>query len=131
MAKMGRPTKYDPAFCDDVVEYGKEGMGKVEMAVNLGIAHSTFVAWQGEHKDFSLAVKEALAQSQAWWERKGREATFGGVDGFQSTAYIFQMKNRFPNDWRDKREVDSTHNLADPLTELLGQVAQGGKRIGT
>jgi hypothetical protein len=100
----GRPTKYKREMCATVIECGKEGMGKAEMACELGIHHSTFAAWQEKHPEFSEAVKEALLNSQAWWERNGRVATFGGVEGFNATSYIFQMKNRFPLDWRDKRE---------------------------
>jgi hypothetical protein len=27
------------------------------------------------------------------------------------TAFIFNMKNRFPDDWKDKKEVDNTHDF--------------------
>lgn len=99
--KRGRPTKYDPKMCDKVIECGKEGMSKCEMALELDIAYDTFDRWQNERQDFSEAVKAAMRHSQAWWERNGRMATFGGVDGFNATSYIFNMKNRFRADWND------------------------------
>ena len=102
----GRPSKYQPEFCEIVISFGKDGMGKAEMASMLSVAYSTFDLWTQEHPEFSEAVKEAQRQSQAWWERKGREATFGEVPGFNATSYIFQMKNRFKDDWRDKQDVD-------------------------
>lgn len=105
----GRPTKYRPEFCDTVIACGKEGMGLAEMAAELGIHYTTFLAWQDEKPEFSNAVKEARRQSQAWWERQGRLATFGGVDGFNATSYIFQMKNRFREDWADRREMDHSN----------------------
>jgi hypothetical protein len=101
----GRPTKYDPAFCALVIELGREGMGRMEMAAELGIAYNSFTTYQEQHSEFLQAVKQAEALSQAWWEKNGRIATFGGHEGFNATSYIFQMKNRFPNDWRDKRDV--------------------------
>jgi hypothetical protein len=35
--------------------------------------------------------------------------------GFNATSYIFNMKNRFPSDWRDRQDVDVTSN-GGPLT---------------
>ena len=113
----GRPTKYDPAFCDVVIELGCTGASKVEMACKLGISRDSFDVYEKTHPQFSEAVKEAVAYSQAWWEEKGRTATFGGVDNFNATAFIFNMKNRFPGDWKDKRE-----------TELSGTVELFDKR---
>jgi hypothetical protein len=104
----GRPTDYLPEYGDRVIELGKEGASKAEMAAELGCARSTFALWEERHPDFSEAVKEAVGWSQAWWEKKGRQATFGEVEGFNATAFIFNMKNRFPADWKDKVEQDQT-----------------------
>lgn len=101
----GRPSLYDPAFCDLVIECGKKGMSKAEMAVEIGIAYSNFDIWTREKPEFQEAVKEAIRQSQAWWESQGRKATFGGTDGFNATSYIFQMKNRFRDDWNDTQKI--------------------------
>jgi transposase len=104
--KMGRPTKYKPEFCQRVIELASEGMGKAEIACGIGVSRDTIHEWTKVHQDFSDAIRRAYEEALAWWERKGREATFGGVPGFQSTAYIFQMKNRFKDDWRDKIDHD-------------------------
>jgi hypothetical protein len=104
----GRPTDYDPAFCERVIELGREGASKAEMSAELGCARSTFALWEEAHTEFSEAVKEAVNLSQAWWEKQGRIATFGGIEGFNSTSFIFNMKNRFPGDWKDKVEQDQT-----------------------
>ena len=104
----GRPTDYEPAFCEQVIELGKTGASKAEMAAELGCARSTFALWEEAHQEFSEAVKDAVSWSQAWWEKQGRIATFGGTDGFNATAFIFNMKNRFPSDWKDKVEQDQT-----------------------
>ena len=87
----GRPTKYKPEFCDVVIECGRAGMGKAEMAAELQIAYSNFDIWQHEHPEFQEAVKEAVRQSQAWWERQGRIATFGAVPGFNATSYTLEL----------------------------------------
>lgn len=126
----GRPSKYDSLFCEMVIECGRQGMGKLEMCAEIGCHYTTFEDWQEKHSEFSEAVKEGLRQSQAWWERKGREATFNSKD-FNATSYIFNMKNRFKEDWRDKHEVENTHDVKDSLAEILGIAATQSKRIGT
>lgn len=107
----GRPTKYKPEMCQTVIECGEEGMGRAEMARELGIHRSTFIDWQDQHEEFSDAVKEAVYRSQAWWEGQGRAATFGAIQGFNATSYIFNMKNRFKEDWKDR--VEQAHTSPD------------------
>ncbi len=104
----GRPSDYDPAFCERVIDLGKEGASKAEMAAELGVVRQTLDNWCDAHPEFLDAVKEALSFSQAWWEKQGRIATFGATPNFNATSFIFNMKNRFPNDWRDKQEVDQS-----------------------
>lgn len=136
---MGRPTKYSPDFCAQVIEFGKEGFSKAEMAAALDIAYSTFDLWEHEIPEFSEAVKNARRKSQAWWEGQGRVATFGGCEGFSATSYIFQMKNRFREDWNDTQRVvgpgpEGEHKYkveADDqfryVAGLLGLTVPGGK----
>jgi hypothetical protein len=128
----GRPTKYNPKMCEVVIACGDEGMGKAEMAREIDVHHSTFIAWQAEHPEFSEAVKEAVARSQAWWEKKGRIATFD-AQGFNATSFIFNMKNRFPDDWRDKTVVDQTVDMsvtASPSDELQRYIDGIAERRG-
>ena len=88
-------------------------MGKAEIAAELGVTRDTLWRWGNEKEEFSDALKVAYEAGLAWWERKGREATFGGVEGFNATSYIFQMKNRFREDWKDKHDhqVDLTGSV--------------------
>ena len=120
--KVGRPTKYNPEMCDIVIECGKQGMGKCEMAVELDIAYDTFDRWQNENAEFSDAVKAAMRHCQAWWERQGRAATFGGVDGFNATSYIFNMKNRFGEDWNDTVKNELTVPGGGPIVQKIERV---------
>lgn len=126
----GRPTKYKPEYCDEVIRMSKYGASKAEMALELDVAKSTFDLWAQEHEEFSVAVKKAVEISQGWWERTGRQAAIGEIEGFNATSYIFNMKNRFKDDWRDKHEVENTHDISDPMKDLLGYVAGAGKRVG-
>lgn len=102
----GRPSKYDPSMHEVIIALGQDGAGRAEMAVAIGISRETWNDWTSPkserfNPEFSDAVKKALSASQSWWERRGREATFDSKD-FSATSYIFQMKNRFREDWSDR-----------------------------
>lgn len=103
----GRPTKYKPAFCERVISFGREGMSKVEIAAELDCGYDTFLLWQEQNPEFLASVKEASKYAQAWWEKRGRVATFSS-EGFSAPSYAFNMKNRFKDDWRDKVEQEQT-----------------------
>lgn len=104
----GRPTKYKPEFCDLVIKVGGEGGTLAAMAEACDVDRSTINDWIDVHPEFSRAIKRGLQKAQVLWEKQGMLATFGGVDGFNATSYIFNMKNRFKEDWRDKQEFAQT-----------------------
>lgn len=106
----GRPTKYKPEFCAVVVASASEGKGLATIARELGVMRETMWRWGNAHSEFRNALKEAYEAGMSWWEEQGRMATFGAVQGFNATAYIFQMKNRFKEDWRDKIDHDVEHS---------------------
>jgi transposase len=117
----GRPSKYDPAFCEVVIEAGRNGETMAGMAEACDVHRETIREWMEIHPEFSAAVKRGLQISQVEWERKGRLATFGEVPNFNATSYIFQMKNRFKEDWREKLEVEQTNfnvNIKDDDANL-------------
>lgn len=115
----GRPSKYDPAMCERVIELARTGASKAEMALELGIVYSTFDVWQNDNPDFSEAVREAEKISQGWWEKQGRLATFGGCEGFNATSFIFNMKNRFKDDWREKVEQQFSGHIKTERVERV------------
>ena len=130
----GRPTAYRPEMCDIVIECGDEGKTLAEMARALDVDRSTINDWRERHPEFSRAIKAGLDRAQAWWEDKGRVATFGGVDGFNATSYIFQMKNRFREDWNDRQAIEHSgtvqheNTVSDDLQQALDAIA--GKLAG-
>lgn len=122
--KNGRPTKYREEMCERVIELGREGKTLAEMASDLDVDRATINDWAKTKPEFSRAIKAGIDAAQAWWESQGRLATFGGIDGFNATSYIFQMKNRFKEDWRDK--VDHAHGNPDgsALTITIRDLSQ-------
>jgi len=116
---VGRPTKYKQEMCDIVIECGKEGKTLAEMATAIDVDRATVNDWMENNQEFSRAVKHGLGNAQAWWEKQGRKRTFDS-NGFNATSYIFQMKNRFKDDWRDK--VENDHTSSDGSMSPVGEV---------
>lgn len=124
----GRPTKYNPDMCEKVIELGKIGASQHEMSLELDIDWTTFADWRDNNPEFSKAVSKAVSFAQAWWEKSGRIATFGGHEGFNATSFIFNMKNRFKDDWRDKVETDNTNKTTlevKSLGDVLEDIVKG------
>ena len=109
-SKVGRPSKYDPLMCELVIELGLEGASFCEMAVRLGICVDTFNEYRKKYPEFSVAVKQANDLARTWWEISGRDHTFGGKQ-MNQTAYIFTMKNRWPDDYKDRKEISVSGNV--------------------
>lgn len=102
--KRGRPTKYDPAFCEEVIELGEKGKSRTQIARSLGVVRQTLTDWEETHPEFSHAMSIAEEYAQAWWEDRGQEGISLGKD-FNGFVYSFQMKNRFRREYSDKFEV--------------------------
>lgn len=108
----GRPTKYDPKYCEEMIEFMSEGASIVEFAVSIGVMKSTIYEWANKHQEFSDAKKKAVEASESWWTRTGRQGLYHqqgpGSSNLNPTLWYMNMKNRFG--WRDKQEV--THEVS-------------------
>lgn len=128
--KRGKPTKYDPDIHPTLVRgLSRTGYSGKEIAEKLQVAESTLYSWKKKHPELAEALKEgrdfadnmvedALYKSALGFRRKNvkKRKTPQGVTIEEvqedvppnATAIIFWLKNRRPEQWRDKREVDVT-----------------------
>ena len=102
----GRPTTYDPAFCERVIELGEEGKSKAQIARELGISRKSLYLWMKGHPEFKEAMDEAEFAALAWWEDVGQAGL--SMPKFNATLYAFNMKNRFREFYADKVDVAHT-----------------------
>lgn len=102
---MGRPTKYNPDFCEQIVGFGKEGMSKAEMANAFDVTRETLDEWGKAHPNFSDALHRAAQASLAWWEDKARSGIEKG-SAFNAALWAKSMSGRFPAEpYRDRQEI--------------------------
>lgn len=125
----GRPSKYKPEFAKQAAKLCKLGATDAELAEFFEVAVSTIGLWKVKHKEFSDAQKMGKDESDARVERslylralgyEHDEVDIRVVDKSivqtpirkyyppDTTAAIFWLKNRKPEDWRDKTEVEAT-----------------------
>lgn len=101
----GRPSEYDPSFCDVVRAAGKLGKSKAEIAAELSVTRSTLDAWAAAHEEFSDAVQEAHDASLAWWEAMARNNVDQGPK-VNASLWSRSMSGRFPAEpYRERTEV--------------------------
>lgn len=100
---VGRPSLYDPSYCEKVIEWGRLGKSRAWMCSNLEIARSTLNLWEKEHAEFSEALALAEAHAQAYWEDLGHDNI--AEREFNASIWSRSMAARFPKDWREKSAV--------------------------
>ena len=126
---MARPTKFQPSYCDQVIEHMTEGASLTSFAAEIGVARSTINEWMEANADFAHSVKIAKAKCAAWWEKRGRELAVAG--GGNPALVMFGLSNMGAEDWHETHRVEqkTTLEAVDPLSALLAQVAESGRRI--
>ena len=102
----GRPSKYDPAYCDAIVAHCADGSSISSFAAAIGVSRSTITEWASEHAEFSSAVKAAKTAVAAWYDKAARTIAVNG--GGNATICIFGLKNFDEEDFRDKVEQHHT-----------------------
>lgn len=131
--KVGRPTKYDPAFCERVVELGRQGKSRESICARLGIGWSTLHAWADIYPEFQDALEEAKFLEQDYWEELGSQhiVEVPGGPKLNTGVWTRSMAARFPKKWRDNSkmevtgkndgaiQVDVVHDFAQGLLEDL------------
>lgn len=111
---MGRPSNYDPAYCETVIELGRQGASVVEMAAEIGVARATLETnWPAAHEEFLEALTHARELSQAWWEKTGRVGMIENT--INASIWSRSMAARFPRDWREVRGTELTGKDGGPV----------------
>jgi hypothetical protein len=100
----GRPTLYDPKYCDEVKAFMAQGYSIAGFAGHVGVSRQTVYDWGKDHPEFLDALNQARAASARWWETTAIGIATG-KEGNASVA-IFGLKNRVADEWRDKQEID-------------------------
>lgn len=108
--KLGRPTKYKKAYCQMLIDHMAEGLSYESFSGVINVSPRTIYGWES-NKAFMQAKEEAFGKSRLFWEKIGIQQSQTGTGN--ATSFIFNMKNRFPAEWRDKHEVKVDANITE------------------
>lgn len=111
----GRPSKYDPAYCEQVIKAGEDGYSLTAFAGMIGVCRDTLVEWASVHPEFSVAVRKHKAARTVWWEDRLRTIAQSGGAGGQATATIFGLKNVAPDEYADRVVTEHTGKGGGPV----------------
>jgi hypothetical protein len=117
---VGRPLLYDPKLCQEMIDFCAQGYSIEAFAGKIGVNKVTVYDWINKYPEFSNAKNTAQEKCRLFWETLGTHGAAGKLPGFNASAYIFNMKNRFG--WRDNIhhsgsiEIDTTK---DKMKEVL------------
>lgn len=121
MSNAGRPSKYDPTYCDLIIEMLSEGASLTEFRAAVGgVTRQTFSNWKRDYPEFLDASTQAEAYGQAYWEKRLRtELMFDNK--VNSPLVKLYFANRF--NWHDKQQTDVTSSDGSMKPTVIELVA--------
>jgi len=116
---VGRPTLYDPAYCERVRELGRIGKSIEQICYQLNISIRTIYLWKDTHEEFMQALDDAKTFEQAWWEEQASAYMVENKDSDKLNASIWSrsMAARFPKKYRESTKQEITGAEGAPLLQ--------------
>lgn len=138
--------KYSEELTEKICKHLKKGNTITTTCQAVGIAKSTFYEWVEKKSDFSDAIKKAMAipdkkvenalYKSAIMGHRYKEKEYKGVAVGEKikmilvktvtkiippnvTAQIFYLKNRQPDEWRDKQDIDFSGDLNVKVERII------------
>lgn len=102
MGAGGRPSTYDPAYCEAVIDLGRQGKSEAQISAVIGVPRSTMHSWRETYPEFSAAFTRARDLAQAWWEDAAQDGRASEVIG--PAIWKHSMNCRFRGDYAERRE---------------------------
>jgi len=114
---VGRPTLYDPKYCEEVVTLGRIGKSVEQIAANLDLSLRVLYAWRDKHEEFMHAMEYAKELEQAWWEEQAQAYMVENKESDRLNASLWSrsMAARFPKKYRESTKTEITGADGAPL----------------
>ena len=106
--------------------WARDGLTDEQIAHNMGIAPSTLYEWKKQYSEISEALKKGKEVVDKMVENALLKRALKVTKVVEkevipdTTAQIFWLKNRKPEEWRDKRQVEEKVEIeSDGFLEAL------------
>jgi transposase-like protein len=111
--------KYEEWLTEDglilIEGWARDGLTDEQIAHNMGINVATLYKWKNTYSE----INESLKKTKEVVDSQVENALFKKACEGDTTAMIFWLKNRRPNDWRDKRETQLSGNVQSVPDRLV------------
>lgn len=149
MAKKGRPSKFNEALKEKMLELFEAGKTNDQVAEIIGVHVRTIENWQRRHPDFLWALRESkqiaddLVEASLFsravgyshpeekvFQYEGEIVTHETVKHYppDTGAALSWLKNRKPDEWRDEKKIIHGGDRENPIAvkgfDLLERIAQ-------
>jgi transposase-like protein len=139
---VGRPSKYKPEYCKQVIEWGKQGYSREMIAGELDVSWNTLLSWMEAHPEFLEALESAKMQEMIYFEKIGIQYMVERPQGDKLNTSIWSrsLAARFPQKYRENTkievtgkndgaiQVDVVHDFAQELMNDLLSTRQAGDK---
>lgn len=150
MAKGKYQEWLEPDGLLKIEGWARDGLTDEQIAANIGIGYSTLQTWKSKYQD----IQDSLKRGKEVVDRQVENALLKRALGYQydeitlengvetkritkevvpdTTAQIFWLKNRKPDQWRDKKDLNLAGGVAvdNPYesltTDELKKLIHGG-----
>ena len=114
---VGRPSLYDPKYCEEVVTLGRIGKSVEQIASILNVSLRTMYLWRDTYEEFMHALDDAKTYEQAWWEEQAAAYMVENKesDRLNPTLWSRSMAARFPKKYRESTKTEITGADGAPL----------------
>jgi hypothetical protein len=106
--KLGRTSLYKPEYCKQVIEMGKLGYSKEQMAAKLNVSWGSLDNWAKQSPEFLLAMRTAIQEELSYWEQLGLKHVLEmpGAQRLNGNVYNKIMAARFPAKYSERSKVE-------------------------
>ena len=114
---VGRPSLYDPKYCEEVITLGRIGKSVEQIASILNVSLRVLYDWRDKHPEFLHALEDAKTYEQAWWEEQAAAYMVENKesDRLNATLWSRSMAARFPKKYRESVKQEITGADGAPL----------------
>lgn len=124
----GRPTSYEERFCEMLIDHMAQGFSYESFAGLVGVSKQTIYDWEKANPQFLYSKKIGVEKSRLFWETQGIEGIYttetfeqdengsrSTKKALNSSVWIFNMKNRFKDEWREKQETELSGSVGSVI----------------